>query len=68
LGNKRKLDIFGLMNNTKSTEEDKDKIAYLAHVNPTEKYRLAEYPYGKNTRGKKRWLLEMKRLHGEVKA
>lgn len=31
------------------------------HLQPTIRYQLAGSPYGHNTRGKKRWLLEQKR-------
>src|SRR5215510_14251927 len=31
---------------------------------PSNRYAFAGYPYGKNTRGKKRWLLEQKHQSG----
>lgn len=33
----------------------------LLKLQPSERYALAGYPHGKHTRGKKRWLREMKR-------
>jgi len=40
------------------------KSAYAASrldLQPSERYMLAGYPFGKTTPGKKRWLLEQKR-------
>lgn len=30
-------------------------------LQPSQRYAIAYHPYGRNTRGKKKWLLEMKR-------
>lgn len=37
--------------------------AWLEGETPAHRYALAGYPFGKTSRGKKRWILEMKRRH-----
>lgn len=39
--------------------QTRDNVAWVVGRSPAHKYALTGYCYGKNTRGKKRWLLEM---------
>lgn len=43
---------------TEQNDEQSDSKSLA--IQPSQAYANAGYPYGKNTRGKKKWLLEMK--------
>jgi hypothetical protein len=43
------------------TDTAEQSAGISENIQPSQAYADAGHPYGKNTRGKKKWLLEMKR-------